>query len=185
MELQHVNFKIFLSGEPEVDIEPIVEAFHRWTAAQSVDEMLIDVADYVHVPAGPGIVLVGHEADYALDNAQHKWGLLYNRKAPVDGSNLDRFTQAFAAAINACARLEEEVGLTFDRQQFQLMINDRALAPNTPETLATCKHDIEAFIQSHLGQSEYTLEAESNARRRFGVLAKLSQPFDLTVGSNS
>ena len=94
MELQHVNIKIFVDGDLQVDLQRIIEVFHRWTAEQSMDEMLIDVADYRHVPAGPGVVLVGHEADYGLDNAGNRQGLLYNRKASIEGSNADRLGQA-------------------------------------------------------------------------------------------
>jgi hypothetical protein len=144
--------------------------------------LLIDVADYRHVAAGPGVVLVGLEADYAMDNAGGRWGLLYNRKAARDGSNEDRFTQAFRAAASACHRLEEEVtGLKFSRQEFQLFINDRALAPNVPETLEACRDEIESFLKNLLGHDDATLTAEPEARRRFGVLVRTGAPFDLAL----
>jgi len=181
MELQHVNVKIFVDGDLPVDPEQFINVFHSWTAEQSCDELLIDVADYRHVPAGPGVVLVGLEADYAMDNAKGRWGLLYNRKAAMDGSNEDRFTQAFRAAASACHRLEDEVtGLKFSRQEFQLFINDRALAPTVPETLDTCRGEIESFLQRLLGHGHATLTAEPESRRRFGVLVQTDTPFDLT-----
>jgi len=180
MELQHVNAKIFVDGELAVDPEQFINVFHGWTAAQSCDELLVDVADYRHVPAGPGVVLVGHEADYAMDNAGHRWGLLYNRKAPTDGSNQDRFRQAMRAAAVACQRLEDELpGLKFSRREFQLLINDRALAPNTPATAAACQADIAAFLLALLGHGDVKWTAEPDPRRRFGVLVDAGQPFDL------
>jgi len=181
MELQHVNVKIFVDGDLPVDPEQFINVFHNWTAEQSRDELLIDVADYRHVPAGPGVVLVGLEADYALDHAQQRWGLLYNRKAPLEGSNTDRFAQAFRAAASACERLESELpGLKFSRHDFQLFINDRALAPNVPETLAACRGELEAFLATLLGHGDATLTAEADPRRRFGVLVHTADAFDLT-----
>ncbi|MDP6555345.1 MAG: hypothetical protein QGG71_11825 [Pirellulaceae bacterium] len=180
MELQHVNVKIFVDGDLPVDPEQFINVFHTWTAEQSCDELLIDVADYRHVPAGPGVVLVGHEADYAMDKAGQRWGLLYNRKASTVGSNEDRFTQAFRAAASACRRLEDELtGLQFSRQEFQLFINDRALAPNVPETLDACRVEIESFLQSLLGHGNATLTTEPEPRRRFGVLVQTDALLDL------
>jgi hypothetical protein len=179
MELQHVNIKIFVDGDLQVDLQRIIEVFHRWTAEQSMDEMLIDVADYRHVPAGPGVVLVGHEADYALDNADNRYGLLYNRKASVDGSNSGRVRQALGAALKACELLEAEFPgqLKFNRQEFELIINDRALAPNTAETLSACKPELESFL-SELGQSDAEFTHDAEPRRRFSVRVGLTEPLN-------
>ena len=43
-------------------------------------ELLIDVANYAHVPKGPGVVLIGHGSDYFMDEGEGRLGLLYNRK---------------------------------------------------------------------------------------------------------
>jgi hypothetical protein len=180
--LQHVNVKIFVAGDLAVDLERFIEVFHRWTAEQLMAELLIDVADYRHVPHGPGVVLVGHEADYALDNAGGRFGLLYNRKAPLEGTNADRFRQALRSAAHACELLETEFAdagpLQFSRQEFELFINDRAIAPNTAETFAACKADLEAFLQTTLGHDDFTIDHQSDPRRRFGVAVTSSQPLD-------
>lgn len=180
MDLQHINVKIFVDGELTVGLDRFIEVFHDWTAAQSMDELLIDVADYRHVPAGPGIVLVGHEADYAMDNAGNRYGLLYNRKSGVEGSNVDRFGQAFDAATRACQRLEGEVdGLKFSQTEFDLFVNDRALAPNTPETYEACRPELEAFLRERLGIDQFTLVHDDNPRHRFSVRITTSTPFAL------
>ncbi|MFP6673728.1 MAG: hypothetical protein VB878_01500 [Pirellulaceae bacterium] len=182
MELQHVNIKIFVDGDLRVDLQQVVDVFHRWIAEQAMDELLIDVADYRHVPAGPGVVIVGHEADYSLDNAGNRHGLLYNRKMPISGSNADRFNQAFAAAVKACNLLENEFAgkLRFNRQEFELLVNDRCLAPNTVETLEACKPEIEAFLDS-LGQTNAVIAHDTNGRRRFSVNVALNGPLDFGV----
>ena len=183
MDLQHVNVKIYVEGDLTVDCERFIELFHRWIQDQALEELLIDVADYRHVPAGPSVVLIGHEADYSIDNTGNRYGLLYNRKAPLDGSNAARLAQAFRSAANACQMLEaefEENGpLKFSRQEFEIVINDRATAPNTPETFHACRGELEAFLTNLLGHSEFTLEQHTDPRSRFGVTVKVDKPFEL------
>ena len=185
MELQHVNVKLFVEGDLSVDCESFIKVFHRWIQEQALEGLLIDVADYRHVPAGPGVILIGHEADYAMDNAGNRYGLLYNRKALLTGSNTDRFVQAFHSAANACQMLEaefEESGpLKFSRQEFELFINDRAMAPNTVETFQSCKDDLESFLTNLLGHTEFTLEQQADPRRRFGVTVTVAKPFELSA----
>ncbi len=186
MDLQHVNVKIYVDGDLAVDPARFIEIFHGWIKEEAFDELLIDVADYRHVPDGPGVLLIAHEADYAMDNNAGRWGLLYNRKAPVDGSNEERICQAIRSAAAACRRLEEELAaegpLRFSRQEFDVSINDRALAPNTPETFAAVQPELEAALRQVLGPGDFSLTPESDPRRLFGVSVKTAKPFDLAVG---
>src|SRR5579862_272868 len=108
MQLQHVNVKLFVEDGAQAVLEPLIPVFHGWIEHQDGDELLIDVADYTHVPAGPGIVLIGHEGNYSVDNTGNRLGVRYNRKAKVDGGNQECLTQATLAALTACQRLEAE-----------------------------------------------------------------------------
>lgn len=185
MELQHVNVKIYVDGDLAIDPAEFIDVFHEWIREHTLDELLIDVADYRHVPAGPGVMLIGHEADYSMDNAGDRWGLRYNRKAAVDGSNDDRLRQALRSAASACQLLEEHFNgpesLRFSRREFELFINDRALAPNTPETLAACRPVLESFLASALGHDDFNLEPRTAPRSLFGVAVTAARPFDLTA----
>ena len=180
MDVQHVNVKIFVDGEITADAESVIKVFHRWVSEQSMDDLLIDVADYDHVPKGPGIVLVGHEADYALDNAGDRPGLRYNCKVARDGSNEDRCLQAFRSAVKACLKLESELaGIKFSRNEFQLTINDRGLAPNNDETRPVCEDIFTSFLKNGLGQSDFTMDYETDSRRLSGAVISLNHPVDL------
>lgn len=184
MELQYIVTKIFVDGELKIDPERIVNIFHRWVAQQSLPGTLVDVAELLHIPAGPGVVLVGLEADYALDHTGNRWGLLYRRKAPLAGTNADRIGQSFRSAAEVARLLEEECAgeLKFSRREFAVVVNDRALAANTPETFAAAKPEIETSLKSLLGPGGFSLAPlDSDPRRRFGVLVKSAAPFDLTA----
>ena len=177
MNLQHVNVRIFVDGDLQIDLERVIEVFHEWVAAQSVDEMMIDVVDYRHVPAGPGVVMVGHEADYALDETGNRPALRYNRKAPLAGSNVDRFIQAYRAASKLCSRLESQFdGLKFSRLEFELAVNDRALAPNTDESRDAVATDVAAFVRTVSGSDEFSTDYDRDRRAVFGVIITLSAP---------
>jgi len=85
MELQKVVVKFFAADPASVKLDEFIPVFHRWIQKHAVDGMLIDVADYGHLPQGPGVVLVAHEADYFMDTMEGPLGLLYNRKASSSG----------------------------------------------------------------------------------------------------
>lgn len=185
MDLQHVNVKFMVEGDLNVDPARFIEVFHQWIRDEALEELLIDVADYRHVPSGPGVMLIALEADYSMDHADNRWGLRYNRKAPLDGTNEDRFRQALRSAANACRLLEDEFtgtdGLKFSRREFELFINDRALAPNTPETYASCKPELESFLKKWLGHDEFHLKHRSDPRSLFGISVKVAKAFDPTA----
>jgi hypothetical protein len=145
--VQHINLKIFVEDESAFVLSDAVVVFHRWIRESACPEMLIDVADYAHVSAGPGLLLIGHEANYSFDNRENRLGLLYNRKAPLDGTFLWRLQQAHGAALDACGRLEREPEfggkLKFNRDAMEVFINDRLLAPNNDETSAALRPALE------------------------------------------
>jgi hypothetical protein len=185
MELQHLIVKIPVVGPLGIDPAKVVDFFHKWVGAQSVPGvLLVDVAELLHVPEGPGVVAVGYEADYALDHGRGTWGLLYRRKTVLPGGNAGRVAQAFEAAAQAAARLEEEFAgaLRFSRTEFELIVNDRGIAPNTPETHAAAIPEIGAAVRSLLGHGDFTVaRSDRDPRERFGVAVRSSRPFQLAT----
>lgn len=180
MNLQHVNVKIFVDGELGVELNRFIELFHEWIVRPSTDEMLLDVVDYRHVPNGPSVMLIGREADYAIDHTNGQYGLVYNRKAPLDGTNTDRFLHSLRSAATACLRLESELKvLRFSRHQFELFINDRALAPNTVETRSAFESDLSAFMQNVSSGSDFSFESSEDPRLRVGALIQLTDGLEL------
>ncbi len=70
------------------------------------EHMLIDVADYAHVPDGPGILLVSDEANIYFDRFDGRLGLTYSRKRPIEGTFADRLAAVVSYARQACELLE-------------------------------------------------------------------------------
>ncbi len=184
MQLQHVNLKLLVhhpGRSGEADLEPLIPIFHSWIQEQPLGELLLDVADYRHVYAGPGVILIGHEGDYSVDNTGNRLGIRYNRKAVLDGGNQDRLQQAARAALTACRRLETDPRLggklRFSGQEIDLFINDRLLAPNRTATREAARPDLETFFRKLFRGSEYSLSFSSDPRGPFAVSVKTSHTF--------
>jgi hypothetical protein len=137
------DLKLFLHEAYRVEVEEFIPIFHRWIQDQVLEELLIDVADYRHVHHGPGVVLVAHDAHYAMDMAEGQAGLLYSRRRETHVSRSalhrveDRLASVFQCALAACQQLEAEPALNgqcrFRGDVLLLRCNDRLHAPNTPE----------------------------------------------------
>lgn len=178
MNFQHIAFKIFVDGELTTDWEQFINVFHGWVAAQSMQEMMIDVADYRHVPNGPGVVMTGHEADYYMDNTGGKPGLRYVCKVETDGSNADRIQKAYEAASTACNRLEAELsGLKFSRTNFELTVNDRASAPNDDATRSELSSSLPGILETVLG-SAASIEVQTDTRKLSGATIQIASPVE-------
>ena len=181
MELQHVNVKLLLKNPEGIDLDPLVPVFHGWIQDQGREELLLDVADYRHVYAGPGVMLIGHEANYSVDNTDNRPGVRYNRKAALEGSNQDRLKQAAVAALKACQCLESDSRLNgkfrFNGQEIEICINDRLLAPNQPATREAIQPDLKLFLQKLFAGGGYSLSYDDSPRNLFSVSIKSSSTF--------
>src|ERR1700730_4763489 len=181
MNIQHVNVKLLVKNPEQVDLEPLIPVFHNWIQGQVCEELLLDVADYRHVFAGPGVVLIGHEANYSVDNTDNRLGIRYNRKGVLDGSNQDRLQQAARAALTACPRLEAgprlEGRLRFNGQEFEVFINDRLVAPNCAATREAIRPELQIFSEKLFRGKEFSLSYATDPRRLFAVSVKSSEPF--------
>ena len=182
MESHKLVVKIFADGAPAPDA--VIPVFHRWIQEQALPgHLLIDVADYAHVPNGPGTVLVSHEANVHLDR-EDGVGLLYIRKQPVDGATTfrDRLAEVFRAALYCAEKLDNlpELGhLRFRTGDIAFRIADRLLAPNTESTFDAVRGDLQAFL-AELFQSDVALEHKHDPQRLFEVRIKTTSRASLT-----
>lgn len=185
MNLQHVNVKLMLDDPASVDLEPLIPIFHSWISERVFEELLLDVADYRHVPSGPGVVLIGHQANYSVDNMGNRLGVRYNRKAAFDGDTRDALRQAARAALTVCQRLQDEprIGgkIHFNGREIEMFVNDRLVAPNSAETFEAARPDLEIFSEKLFGGDKYFLTYESgrDPRGLFTVSVKSSRQFSV------
>jgi hypothetical protein len=183
MQLQHVNVKLLVQSTPLAGLESLIPVFHSWIENQNGDELLIDVADYMHVPAGPGIVLIGHEGNYSVDNTGNRLGVRYNRKAVLEAGNQECLLQAARAALKACQRLEAEPRLNgkirFNGQDIEIFINDRLLAPNTAATREAFDADFRHFSKKLFRGEEYPITYGTDPRSLFTAFVKAGRHYSV------
>src|SRR5262245_14001029 len=130
MQLPKINVKVFTDVPNKVPLTDFIDVFHGWI--QATDGVYLDVADYSHMQAGPGIVLVADDANVSIDETDNRRGLLYSQKRKLGGSNLEKLSAVLRSALENCQRLEQEPTLSdklrFAGNQVQILVNDRMVA---------------------------------------------------------
>ncbi len=148
-EIARIGAKLYAENPEVIDLPAYIPLFHGWIQAGGLDGVPIDVADYGHVPDGPGVILIGHEADRSLDLGEGRPGVVYQRKRQGTGSLEDRLAAAIEAADGLADALEADPaagGVRFGRDEILLRINDRLNAPNDDATLDALRPAIEAAL---------------------------------------
>jgi hypothetical protein len=148
MDSHKIDIKFFLKNPSAIEPEALKPVFHSWIQNSSIpNHVLIDVADYVHVSKGPGVVLVTHEANFAFDLGEGRPGIFYFRQRPLPGTFRQRLRAISTAALEACTRIEEAIPKArFKTDEVLLRINDRLLAPNTQQTFAAVEPAMREFF---------------------------------------
>jgi len=176
-DLQHVNVKFFVKNADAINLEDAINVFHSWIRDQKLDDLLIDVADYRHVPSGPGVILVGHNAHYAFDNAESRLGILYNRKTVVESKGADQIQKTIEAAQGICRLIAKEDAFAgkfeIASDCLQLIINDRLLGANTQEGFERLLPEMTAALVRVFGEQDYQFERSSDPRKRLTVTVKV------------
>lgn len=178
MDAFKIAIKLFAARDAFEPSE-FVAVFQRWIQTQALaDHLLIDVADYAHVADGPGTVLVTSEANLSTDRADHRLGLVYFRKLPFDGSFRDRLRKVMASALKSAALLEAEPSLAgrleFKTDEWLFRLSDRLLAPNTADTFARVKPELEGLTRV-LYREPALLEHKPSPLTLFEVRVKAAQ----------
>ncbi len=176
MDLTRLAVKVFAAEGSAVELARVIPIFHGWIQRQAVEGLLIDVADYSHVVDGPGILLVAHEANYALDETGGRLGLLYSRKQPLEGTLAERLRRSTEIAWRACRELEgaPELGarLRFPGDEIQIIANDRLLAPNGEETWRAFQPELRALLAGLAPEADLEIDREGDPKERFAVTVK-------------
>ena len=168
MSLQRLSVSIPLT-DASIDPESIVPVFHGWIRENTVDGLLIDVARYGHVPGGPGIVLIGHEGDYALDLAGGRPWLRYTLKRDNEGTPQELVARALAR-LDAAAAAAGSAGIGTDPKEVVIQVYDRLRAPNTAETAAALTPQVVAAIAQARGKEPTVMGGgEGDPRAPFAV----------------
>jgi hypothetical protein len=169
MPLYKLTIKFFAAADSFAPAE-FVPVFHKWIQTHALaDHTLIDVADYAHVPSGPGSLIVASEANIHMDRSDNRLGLLYVRKQPIAGAKAfpETLKAIFGYAAAAAVKMQSDESLNgrlkFRTDEIAVGLNDRLLAPNTPETIAEYHPLVLAFFTKLFPGEKLTVTPSSHS----------------------
>ena len=151
MNIERFCLKFFAQPGHEIDDAVFIDIFHDWIRLKKLPGILLDVVDYRHLPGGPGVMLISHEINFAMDYAAGRLGLFAQRKLGQADSHPDRIlevvraTATFGALLEADPRLGGRLRLIGDA--FDYIANDRLLLPNTDLAFAALRPDLIAAAE--------------------------------------
>lgn len=178
------------------DLTPVIELFHRCIQRGLVEGLLIDVADYRHVPQGPGVLLVGHDVDYGVEAD----GFAVVRKRCEDAAAI-QLRDALRMGLGALDALADDGALPVevDRDRFTVEVRDRRLG-DRDEVASVLADEVTPTLQELFGedvtvaavagdprdpaQVSVTVPAGSSVtalERLGGANPPLQSPWDITV----
>jgi hypothetical protein len=181
---QRLALKLFATRPiARADLHPFIGVFHRFIQQAAVPGLLIDVADYAHVPDGPGVILIGHEVDYGIDLAGGRTGLLTTRKRGGDAGLPELFRDTLGKALAAARAIEADdaVSIRFAPDALEITVPDRLAAPNSAAAFeAVCK-ELQPIAAAVFGASARFENAGASDPRRLLTLHLSGDGADLAA----
>lgn len=161
--------KFFLENQTVVDQSIFTGVFQRWIQQKALEGQLIDVADYRHVYEGPGIMLIAHDSDYAIETRDDRLGLLYTRKRRVDPDLATQLRVSLRLALAACQLLEAEAAfqprLKFRADEIEIRFADRLQLPNRPESFDLIRDDLRVVLDELYGDDGVVMKPVPHDKR--------------------
>ncbi|MYA04810.1 MAG: hypothetical protein F4Y37_09410 [Caldilineaceae bacterium SB0664_bin_22] len=163
---QRLILRFELHGDAPVNLDDVIPVFHGWIQNGRLSTMLIDVADYKHVEASPGVVLIGHTDDCGIDNGlprtESGQGFHYTRKharLADEASFLERLRQLWTNALEAAEALEQEAGLgvSINPGRLQLMVPDRLRYAFTEANVQAVAALVQEWLAEVFGSAAVTV----------------------------
>ncbi len=162
----------------EDDAELFVPIFHEWIRDGVLPLVMLDVADYAHAPDSPGIVLVCHEVSFSMDRSDGRFGLLAQRRTPVDGSPADAVAQTLGQTLQVAKRLQADPRvsrvLKLDTSTVRVEANDRLRLPNSDSGYEAFAPVVGEGVKMAVGAEATLSRVENDPRDRLAVEARIS-----------
>ena len=183
MDLQKFGIKLYLTTNGSFDSKDFIPVFHNWIQDKVVDDhLLIDVADYSHIPDGPGVMLIAHEGHFSLDQENYQSGIMYMRKTEIEGDFIQRFNKVLTTTIEAANRLTKNninKDVDFIHNSFRFIANDRRVAENTHENQKLYQDKVQKALSELYPTCEVEYENISIENERLAFTVNFSQDINI------
>ena len=183
MDLQKFGIKLYLNTNGIFNSKDFIPEFHNWIQGKVVsNHLLIDVADYSHIPDGPGVMLVAHEGHFSLDQENLQPGIMYMRKTEMEGSFKERFIKVLSTTIQAANLLcDNNINQEIDiiKNSFRFISNDRRVAENTLENQNYYQDEVQKALVEKYPESNVYYEDSSSENERLAFTVNLSKDINI------
>ncbi len=178
-DLQRIDLKVLARAPQPPPLDPILTIFDRWRKEEDAPSDWVDLADYAHMPQGPGVMMAGKREHFSVDTNEPGLGILAQTRKDLDGAVEQRFLEAFRRHLTLATRLlgeaEWPAAITVDSSKWVIAVNDRLNFPNNDETDHALKTGLIAALDHVFGQNGYTLTRDDNPRRRYGYVVEAGE----------
>jgi hypothetical protein len=186
MGLQRFCIKVYAQPPAKVDDAQFIDIFHTWIQRQALRGILIDVADYRHIARGPGVMLIGYEANLSMERTDGRLGLVYQRKVEQQDPLPVRLLNAVEITLDACELLENDLRLDgqlgFSGNELVFIANDRLRVPNNDKAQDVLQEALALVAHELYGGQEVSVEPDSqDPRERPQVRIRTPVPHDITT----
>jgi hypothetical protein len=183
MDLQKFGVKLFINANESYNSKEFIPVFHNWIQDKIIDDhLLIDVADYSHIPDGPGVMLISHEGNFSLDQENQQPGIMYMRKTEIAGSFKERFNTVLSTVIKA-ANLVSDININkqvdFKPNLFRFITNDRLYAENTANNQDLYKEKIQNVLDGKYPDHQFEFEDVSDENERLAFTVNFSSDINI------
>ncbi len=180
--LQKIAIKLYARAGTEFAPAELIPLLHGWIQKRSVEGTLIDVADYSHVPDGPGLMLIAYEGVYSFEAGSGAPGLVYsNRRGLEDGDLGSRVKSSMRLALAACEQYGRDAdasdGGVFPGSSWELISNDRLLAPATDLTYDELEPVVSKVCEELYGETKFRVARLGGGRERAALRVDVDEPF--------
>ena len=177
LDSAEVSVKLYVEDPASVRLLELIPVFHRWIKEDLLeDELMIDVANYEHVPRGPGIVLICDKAHYYFDMRGGRPGLRHRGRRDARATGAEAVMRTFRSALQAARLLETDPVLQgryrFRTDELEFGIYDRLRAPSETATLEAVRAPLGEAVRSLYDVRDVGLELASQPREPFMVTVK-------------
>ena len=174
-----VCVKLYASeSKVQDDAALFVPVFHEWIRDRALDMVMLDVADYAHAPDSPGIQLVCHEVTFSMDRSDGRFGLLAQRRTPVDGSAEDAIARTVGHALEVAKKLQADARISkvlkLDTTTVRVESNDRLRLPNSDSGYEAFAPVVTEGVRRATGSGPAVSRIANDPRDRLSVEARIS-----------
>lgn len=174
-DLQRIDVKLLLDTPAQPDIDVFLVIFDRWRQRKDHPCDWVDLADYAHMPSGPGILIAGKRDRFSIDLNPPGPGLLTSTRAGLEGTLEDRMREAFRRARelnrNVLSEPEFPADFSVSADGWVIHINDRLAFPDSGASDAL----VRPALASALGADPDAIIRHRTRSGRLGYTARIAQ----------